>query len=374
MSKIFVSGDFGYRGRTQESIRRGEGITLFAPLIDTIAYSDLAIVNFESPVGTPAYFIPKCGPSLCSEKEAIKTLKEVGFSLITLANNHFYDCGEYGVNATLNACREYSVDTVGGGVDIHSATEPYVKILNDEKLVIINACETEFSIASDSSGGAAPLDIIGISQQILKYKDDSKVIVIIHGGHEFYQLPSVRMQKLYRFFIELGAYSVINHHQHCYSGYELYLGRPIFYGLGNFLFDSASNKRDSLWNYGYAVLLDTENISEFTIIPYVQSNESAGIRLMDSNEILDFTKKIHDLCVIINDPNSLKIEESQFFSKLGLISVLNPFYNGLTSKLYSKKWFPSFITKKHRLYQLHYLQCESHRDALLYNLKKTLKL
>lgn len=42
------------------------------------------------------------------------------------------------------------------------------------------------------------------------------------------------MQEIYRFFVDIGADAVINHHQHCYSGYEVYKEKPIFYGLGNF--------------------------------------------------------------------------------------------------------------------------------------------
>jgi poly-gamma-glutamate synthesis protein (capsule biosynthesis protein) len=47
------------------------------------------------------------------------------------------------------------------------------------------------------------------------------------------------MVETYRFFIEAGADAVVNHHQHCICGYEVYKGKPIFYGLGNFCFDWA---------------------------------------------------------------------------------------------------------------------------------------
>ena len=64
------------------------------------------------------------------------------------------------------------------------------------------------------------------------------VLVIVHGGIEHYQLPTSRMIETYRFFIDAGADAVVNHHQHCYSGYERYKSKPIIYGLGNLLFDN----------------------------------------------------------------------------------------------------------------------------------------
>ena len=42
------------------------------------------------------------------------------------------------------------------------------------------------------------------------------------------------MKETYRFFVDCGADAVINHHQHCYSGYEYYKDKFICYGLGNF--------------------------------------------------------------------------------------------------------------------------------------------
>ena len=71
--------------------------------------------------------------------------------------------------------------------------------------------------------GANPIDIIDNAAQIKKAKKECDfVIVIAHGGHEYYNLPSPRMQKLYRFFAENGADIVIGHHTHCVSGHAIH--------------------------------------------------------------------------------------------------------------------------------------------------------
>lgn len=374
MPKIFIAGDFGYRGRTSEIIKQGDGLSLFVQLKDRIDSADYAILNFETPVGDPTHFVPKCGPSLFSDKNSLKVIKEAGFSMVTLANNHFFDCGQYGVEKTLEACSEFGLEVVGGGADLDSSIRPYTVEINGCKVTIINVCETEFSIANEKHGGAAPLDIVKVSSEILKHKTSSYVLVIVHGGHEFYEYPSTRMQRLYRFFVDLGANAVVNHHQHCYSGFEIYNSRPIFYGLGNFIFDSSTGKRNEPWNYGFAVVINTEAPSDYTLHPYVQSNESAGLRLMDDVERGSFDKKIAEINDAIADPLKLKDLEDAYYERTGTLSVFSPLFNGITAKLYNKKWFPSFVSKKQRMYQLHYIQCESHRDVLLRNLRNELNI
>lgn len=146
----------------------------------------------------------------------------------------------------------------------------------------MNVCEYEFSIAGKSSPGANPIDLIDLCSRIKKIrKDVNYIILIVHGGHEHYQLPSPRMKKLYHFFIDEGVDIVVNHHQHCYSGYELYNNKYIFYGLGNFCFDN-KKKRDSIWNEGLLLELNLDKTNtSFNLYPYEQCNKEAGVRLLD---------------------------------------------------------------------------------------------
>lgn len=374
MPKIFVAGDFGYRGRVKHYIENGQGLVLFEDVVPYIKDADFSVINLESPVGDSTHFIEKCGPALCCSKDAIKTIKEAGFDLVTLANNHFFDCGQFGVEKTIDACKENHIHYVGGGIDYDMAYMPFHTIIKDKAITIINVCEQEFSIADKNHGGSNHLDVVNVSRQIIQAKQTGAfVLVIIHGGHEYYQLPSPRMQNTYRFFVEIGADTVINHHQHCYSGYEMYMGKPIYYGLGNLLFDSARNARKEPWNYGYGVMIDTEDLTNCKIIPYIQSDETPGIRVLSDAEKTMFEKAITELNQIISDPISLAKQFNDYCQKKGSLSFLNPFFNGITSRFYGHRWFPSFVTRKQRFYQLHFIQCESHRDVVLCTLNKLLR-
>ena len=199
--------------------------------------------------------IKRVSPNLSSSPKGIEAIKYAGFDIATLANNHILDFGDQGLMDTVNLCSQYNIDTVGVGKNLEDASKILYKRKDGETLAIINCCEHEFSIAGDDTAGANPLDPI---QQYYKIKEAKQsadyVLVIVHGGHEMYQLPSLRMVDTYRFFIEGGADAVINHHQHCFSGYEFYKGKPIVYGLGNFCFDSSY--RNSIWNEGYLAAID----------------------------------------------------------------------------------------------------------------------
>src|SRR5690606_34911013 len=109
------------------------------------------------------------------------------------------------------------------------------------KIAIINIAENEWASATDTSAGANGMDLIDDVKSIQEAKSQSDfVLVIVHGGHEYYNLPSLRMQKQYRFYIDNGADLVVGHHSHCISGMETYKNKKIYYSLGNFLFTKPS--------------------------------------------------------------------------------------------------------------------------------------
>ena len=123
-------------------------------------------------------------------------------------------------------------------------------------IAIINFCENEWSIAEEDSAGANPMDFIDNANQIREAKAVHDK-VIVHGGHEYYNLPSPRMQKQFRFYADQGADIVIGHHTHCISGNEVYNGVPIYYSLGNFLFTKNNTNED--WYTGLLLQVDIKS-------------------------------------------------------------------------------------------------------------------
>lgn len=372
MTSILIAGDYCPRHRVASEIE----IDHFDVVFDKIKQieADYKMINFECAVAYDGDApIKKSGPNLKCSSKGVEAMVYAGFKCATLANNHFYDYGDLGVKRTLEQLNKYDVDYVGGGIDLAEAKKTLYKVINGESFAFINCCEHEFSIATEKTGGSNPLNPMAQWYAITEAKQKADhIIVIVHGGPEHYNLPTPRMVETYRFFIDAGADVVINHHQHCFSGYEEYKGKPIFYGLGNFCFDYGGDSYTS-WHRGYMVLLSFDNgLLAYTLIPYCQCYKDPAVVPFDNKtEIDEFDAKIKSLNEIIRQPELLqeKYLSSIDKSKKSYLSVLEPYNSRIMCALFSRGLLPSFLKEKRKQQIWDLLSCESHQEKLLYVLK-----
>ena len=375
MIRIVIYGDFAPIGRISTMAKDGHVENALSEVRDVNEAYDYCIVNLECPIlpfdNKP---IEKSGPCLKCKEYAIEMLKFAKTNCVTLANNHFRDYGDYGVKSTLEMLNNNSIDYVGGGNDIIEASRTLFKVIHGKTIAIINCTENEFSIATVTRGGSNPINPIKQFYAIKEARDKADyVIIIVHGGVELYNLPTPRMQECYRFFIDAGADAVVNHHQHCYSGYEIYHEHPIFYGLGNFCFDNAKFK-NHIWNKGYAVMLSLdENTIDFQLMPYLQCNDKPTIHFLDAQSKKEFEKDIANLNTAIAQPDVLNDSQIQYFEKYNLNStLLTPYSTRLTRGLCRKGWLPNYFPKSNLIILLNRIRCESHRERLIHYLEKRL--
>lgn len=378
--KIIIAGDFCPKYKVKELLLKKDYATIFSEVQKLIHHEryDCAIINLECPItafNNSYQAIKKIGPNLNAPIETLYALKYAGFDTLTLANNHILDFGENGLSNTLKSCHSLNFATVGAGMNANEARKILYKHIKGKTLALINCCEHEFTIASENSAGANPLNPISQYYDILEARKKSDyVIVIVHGGHEYYQLPSTRMVETYRFFIDAGADAVINHHQHVFSGYETYKDKPIFYGLGNFCFDRLTNT-DKNWNEGYAVELNLENEISFTIRPYYQCIDTEQPSVSFNIDNQQFTNKISNLNQIISSKEKLRQRQNDYYSKSTkyLKDNFEPYTSKLLIKLKNFKLLPSLSSKRKKYIFYNLINCESHRDKILYYLKNYCK-
>lgn len=369
--KIFIAGDVVPRHRTEALFQQKEKEILFDEILPLIRDADISIVNLEAPIikGTESP-IRKSGPALHTTVQTLETLVESGFNTVALANNHFRDQGQSGVDATMDAANALGVSHVGGGRTLDEARRICYQKFGDIQVAIVNVCENEFSIATEEYGGSNPLDAISTYRDVQCAKNKADyVLLIIHGGVEHYPLPTPRMKKLYRFFADAGADAVVNHHQHCFSGYEIYRGTPIFYGLGNFCFDWEGRGEEGSWNQGYAVTFDVEGKKAegfhtgFRLHPYVQCASKVGVKLKPVHYYDDPLQRLNQT---IGDDVLLQQAFEKYAKGMSraFLYDLSPFTNRVLSSLYWRNVIKSLYPKKkyHALKNLHW--CESHDEVL----------
>ena len=265
------------------------------------------------------------------------------------------------------------MDFVGAGNNIVEARKPQIIEIKGVKIGIINVCENESSIATNESPGSNPIDEINNYYDIVQLLSKvDKVIVILHGGVEHYRLPSPKMMKLCHFYADLGVSAIVCHHTHCYSGYEVYHGVPMFYSLGNFFFDRVEKPKQ--WKSGYFVQLDFSEGTNFKIYPYIQCDTDATVRLMTEEEQESFHADIKNINTIIADEDALEKKYDEWLNKRYryYISAAQTWAGRYYKAAYRRKLLPAGITKRNAMHLLNYIRCESHHDLLINALNRYL--
>lgn len=364
--RLLVAGDFSPMNRVNRLMKQGD----YPPhsLLQFKQETDLFILNFETSVANEGFSkIKKVGPHLCCTEKVAPFLKEAGVTAVTLANNHTMDYGAEGLSLTMNLLKNNGIEIVGAGHNQEDANRILYLRQGKESVAIINCCEHEFSYAEANKAGTNALNPIKQYYSIKEAKNNADyVVVIVHGGHEFFNLPSQRMVETYHFFVDAGAEAVINHHQHCYSGFEYYKGKPIYYGLGNLCFDWP-NKKPSFY-IGYCVRLHMGKTVSSEELPYIQCKERPTI---DYVEPKGFRDDLERLNLIIQNPEQLQKENLAYYRKMGkdCKGVVTPFSNRYLNALVRGGFLPTMITQKKKMLWKAYIDCESHRDVMLSFLK-----
>jgi poly-gamma-glutamate synthesis protein (capsule biosynthesis protein) len=200
----------------------------FAVLQPVINSSDFTAANLESPL-TISPIVTK-GYALCAPPTQVTALQAARFHLLTLANNHIYDCGESGLNQTRSTLQSAGLNTAGPEL------QP----------VFINKHGQRFAfLALDDISSA--VDIAAVTQVLhSSARQADWVIVTIHWGSEYQPAPSSRQRLLAAAFINAGADVIIGHHPHVIQPNEKITSSErkkdglVFYSLGNALFDQQS--------------------------------------------------------------------------------------------------------------------------------------
>jgi poly-gamma-glutamate synthesis protein (capsule biosynthesis protein) len=182
---IVIGGDIYPGERYSDVFAAGDAESIFNDLLPEFEQADFSVVNLECPLIERRTPILKSGRALGARKECIRGVSALGVDLVNLANNHIMDHGEQGLQSTLNVCQSEGIATVGAGKNLQEAAGQYSVDVKGIRLAVMSIAEHEFSIATDTSCGAAPLDIIENAQSIRKIKGEvDYLILLFHGGNE----------------------------------------------------------------------------------------------------------------------------------------------------------------------------------------------
>ena len=178
-------------------------------------------------------------PRVVSTEKQIQSLRNTGINVVTLGNNHTFDCLDEGFHRLSGVLADLRIPWCGAGINIADAFQPAVMKAHGVMLAFLGVVDKSsgpFRFAGKSTSGVAPLDTGRVCRIIkdLRYKVDH-VIVSPHWGEERFRVPSLEQIMQARSFVDAGASMVLGHHPHVLQGMELYHRAPIAYSLGNFI-------------------------------------------------------------------------------------------------------------------------------------------
>jgi poly-gamma-glutamate synthesis protein (capsule biosynthesis protein) len=187
--------------------------------------NDILLANLEGPIAQKAVKTTKA-IAFRFMPDTAALLKKYYFDVLDLANNHMYDMGTQGYKDTKNALAEQGIAYFGDtkGIDSDSATKVEIR---GQKIAFFGLEEVTNKI-DDAKAVEEISQLTG---------EGYKVIPVVHWGVEYTHKPNDRQKELAHKFIDAGAIMVIGHHPHVVQAFEDYKGHPIFYSLGNAVFD-----------------------------------------------------------------------------------------------------------------------------------------
>jgi poly-gamma-glutamate capsule biosynthesis protein CapA/YwtB (metallophosphatase superfamily) len=267
------------------------------PRIKALLSGDVIFTNLEGVIAEPTQGKADERPGFLIPPSALDTLTAVGINLLSLANNHAFDMQTTGIVDTLREVKQRNIAYAGTGRTVDEAASPgYLKTENGTVALIASASGliatggkatgdqpgvNELRIFAGDKQNEATADMPGaptnhpdeedarrILQSIRETKRHADLVVVYQHNHVFsshsfanvfYEglaerlAPNEWLQRWTHAEIDAGADIVVMHGAPLLHGVEIYKGKPIFYDLGNFIF----NAPPAVWAIGEPIVFES---------------------------------------------------------------------------------------------------------------------
>ena len=241
---LLFAGDIMTDRGIREMVEKHGGGDYFFPftgIAKEIQDADVAFGNLEGPVSDQG----KKQGSLYSfrmDPASIKTLYDVGFDAVSVANNHIGDYGRDAFEDTLRRLRYAEIASLGAGWNKSEALRVRVIERVGKRIGFLAFSDVgpQWLAAGDTTSGIAIASKDAVQNAVRQSRDKADILVVsFHFGEEYETHSRARQQDLARAAIDAGADIVVGHHPHVVQEIEQYKGGVIAYSLGNLIFDQA---------------------------------------------------------------------------------------------------------------------------------------
>jgi poly-gamma-glutamate synthesis protein (capsule biosynthesis protein) len=265
-TRLVAAGDWFALGRIPEDVRvRPET----AAVLDELRAADIAFVNLEAPLTTRGLRAEKQN-TLRADPSQVEDLLGSGVDIVSLANNHMLDYGIDGLADTLAVLERAGIPQVGAGPNLEAARAPFILEGPGGRMGFLAFASTlpqgfaasaerpgiapihvtaafvvENPLAQEQPGTPPPvitfplqMDVDATVDAVRRLKAQADFVVVsAHWGVAGQDAVMDYEREVGRALIDAGCDLVLGHHPHRLHGVEVYREKPIFYSVGNFVFE-----------------------------------------------------------------------------------------------------------------------------------------
>jgi len=270
---LLIGGDV-MLSRQVERIMRAEGSEYpFRFIKDIFAAHEHVLINFEGTVPIVHVPTPSMGFSFSVAADVARSIALSGITHAGLANNHAVDFGAEGYQNAKNVLAEAGITAFGNPTEVGVADITYMEI--GDVTVAIVPIHAVFRVPDEEMVRAVFAYAATVSDFQIAY---------VHWGLEYELVHDPMQEKMATAWIEAGADAVVGHHPHVVQDIVRIGGVPVFYSLGNLLFDQYWNTevRSGLL---LSVAAEEGDLS-FTLLPVVSEERSVPHPMTEEEKVI----------------------------------------------------------------------------------------
>jgi poly-gamma-glutamate capsule biosynthesis protein CapA/YwtB (metallophosphatase superfamily) len=211
-----------------------------------------------------------------------KVLPKIGFTHLSLANNHALDRCAKGMNDTRNYLTELGILSFGAGDTFEEAIKPAVIEIGGIRVAVVGGMESWRHYreadwgATDERAGVFLMSKKDIPRALQTARNDADAVVAFAHWGSNYRPVSKAQRRIAGRLINGGADLVIGHHGHMAQQFGMYKGKPTVWGLGNFLFGTPGRFGHDKMQPGYGLLVrlvvKDQTLNRLELIPIMLNN------------------------------------------------------------------------------------------------------
>ena len=220
--RIVITGDLLLDRGVRQKIDMVGVDALFSSGIDSLFHSsNYVIANLECPV---------------------TKIRERVFKRFNLANNHSIDQGRRGLLDTQEQIKKAGMIPIGAGRNMEEAAKPVLISTNPRHVWVVSSLRLPLEnfpyLPQKPCVSQESIDSLIMHVERLRATDKNcYILLLLHWGWEHHFKATPQQREDARRLIDVGADAIVGHHSHTLQTIETYRGKPIYYGIGNFIFD-----------------------------------------------------------------------------------------------------------------------------------------